>query len=110
MTSSLNFLHFDGDVWEKKEDPSFDITMGSFDGAEVCKLVGMYLQNEIINSKIGVTKEKSGLYRDDGLILIQASKRELDNIRKKLEALLATHDLKITAETGLSITENTYKP
>ena len=94
--------------------------MGSFDGAEVCELVGMYLQNEIINSKIGVTKAKSGLYRDDGLILIKASKRELDNIRKKLEALLATHNLKITAETGsritdylyvtLNLTENTYKP
>ena len=31
-------------VWVKNDDnPLFDVTMGSFDGAEVCELVGLYL-------------------------------------------------------------------
>ena len=31
------------EVWVKKDNPDFDVTMGSFDGAEVCELVGLYL-------------------------------------------------------------------
>ena len=27
----------------KKEGGSFDVTMGAYDGAEVCKLVGIYM-------------------------------------------------------------------
>ena len=31
------------DIWIKKNgDPDFDVTMGSFDGAELCELVGLY--------------------------------------------------------------------
>ena len=30
-------------VWVKKDNPDFDVTMGSYDGAEVCELVGLYL-------------------------------------------------------------------
>ena len=31
-------------VWIKKGDnPYFDVTMGSYDGAEICELVGLYL-------------------------------------------------------------------
>ena len=28
-------------VWVKKNNPDFDVTMGSFDGPEVCELVGL---------------------------------------------------------------------
>ena len=31
----------------KKEDPRFDVTMGVFDGAECCELVGWYLPKRI---------------------------------------------------------------
>ena len=29
------------EVWVKTDNPDFDVTMGSFDGAEVCELVGL---------------------------------------------------------------------
>ena len=29
--------------WQKKGDTTFDITMGSYDGAETCDLVGSFL-------------------------------------------------------------------
>ena len=37
-------LLFDKDtVWVKKDNPESDVTMGSYDGAELCELVGLYL-------------------------------------------------------------------
>ena len=41
--------------------------MGSYDGAEVCELVGLFLLN-----KLAVTfgKVNVGLYRDDGLLIL----------------------------------------
>ena len=58
-------LLFDKDaIWTKKGESLFDVTMGSYDGAEICELVGLFLLHEI------ETKFKDielGLYRDDGL-------------------------------------------
>ena len=53
----------DNQTWMKKCGEEFDVTMGAYDGAEVCELVGIYMLNKIskhynINSM--------GLYRDDG--------------------------------------------
>ena len=52
-----NILHYTkksilitkGQPWSKKSSESFDVTMGSYDGAETCKLVGMFLLNIINN-------------------------------------------------------------
>ena len=38
--------------------------MGSYDGAEICKLVGPYLLNQLSTA---IDKSGFGLYRDDGL-------------------------------------------
>ena len=33
--------------WEKKSgDPDFDVPMGCYDGAEICKLVGIFILNK----------------------------------------------------------------
>jgi hypothetical protein len=42
----------------------FDVTMGSFDGAEICELVRLFILNHL-GKRFG--KENIGLYRDDGL-------------------------------------------
>ena len=49
---------------KKNGDPDFDVTMGSFDGAELCQLVGLYILH-ILGEKCG--KHRIGWYRDDGL-------------------------------------------
>ena len=36
-------------TWVKRDNPDFDVTMGSYDGAEVCELVGLYLLNLLTN-------------------------------------------------------------
>jgi hypothetical protein len=50
--------------WGKKTSANlFDVTMGSYDGAESCELVGSFLLHQI-TQKHG---ENFGIYRDDGL-------------------------------------------
>ena len=46
----------------------FDVTMGSFDEAEVCELIGLFLLNNL-GEKYG--KNNVGLYRDDGLVILR---------------------------------------
>ena len=59
----------------------FRLTMGSHDGAEICKLVGLF-----ILSHQGKTfgKENLDLYRDDGLALIKRSARLAEKNKKEL--------------------------
>ena len=39
-------LLFDLDnIWVKNENPNFDVTMKSYDGAELCELTGFYILN-----------------------------------------------------------------
>ena len=55
-------------AWIKKgDDTVFDVIMGSFDGAEICELIGLYLLDKL-SSLIG--RKNVGLYRDDGLAAI----------------------------------------
>ena len=37
------------EIWVKKDNSSFDVTMGSFDGAEICEIVGIYLLDKLSN-------------------------------------------------------------
>ena len=52
------------DVWVKKDNPDFEVTMDSYDGAEVCELVGLYIL-DILRKEFG--HNKIGLCRDDRL-------------------------------------------
>ena len=56
--------------------------MGSFDGAEVSELFGLYLSN-ILKSEFG--GKNIGLYRDDDLSCFEnKSGPELEKIKKKI--------------------------
>ena len=80
-------------MWVKKDIPDFDVTMGSYDGAEVCHLVRLYIL-DILTKEFG--HDKIGLYRDDGLGCFQyLSCPESENVKKKL--------CKISKQSGLSI-------
>ena len=69
MYCRRSLLFFGNETWKKKSTEScFDVTMGSFDGAEICELVGLYIQSNLENI---LPKTNFGLYRDDGLILLR---------------------------------------
>ena len=73
-----------GVLIKNDDGPLFDIRMGSFGGAEVCELVGLYLLSKI---SILINSDNVGLYRDDGLAVIHnANAPRLDSLRKNIIA------------------------
>ena len=77
--------------------------MGSYDGAEVCEIVGLYLLEKLSTL---IDKKKIGLYRDDGLSVIDnANGPKLDRLRKDIIRIFKSEGLNITIETNLSVTD-----
>ena len=64
MHSRKSLLFAEDSIWVKKNNDLFDVTMGSYDGAEVCELVGLYLLHQV---KSAFPSISFGLFRDDGL-------------------------------------------
>ena len=91
-------------TWVKRgENPSFDLTMGSFDGTEICEIVGTYL---LENLSPLLEKENFGLYRDDGLATVNSSiGLVLDRIKKDIISIFKNEGLSITIETNLIETD-----
>ena len=57
MHAKRSYLIHNGENWSKKSTDKFDVTMGSFDGAETCELVGLFLPHNIrkqINGDFGL--------------------------------------------------------
>ena len=77
--------------------------MGSFGGAEICELVGLYVLDKL-SSLIG--RKNVRLYRDDGLAAINSSSGPvLDKMRNNIIALFKNDGLSITIETNLFETD-----
>ena len=65
MHCKKSLLFYSNETSKKKLTQScFDFTMGSFDGAEMCEIVGLYIQLNLENI---LTKTNFGLHRDDKL-------------------------------------------
>ena len=98
-------LLFDSnDTWTKKDDDDlFDVTQGSYDGAEVCENIGLFLLHSLSN-RFG--KDNYGLYRDDGLAALSScSGPQADKARKDLIKIFKDNGLNITVETNLIATD-----
>ena len=87
----------------KKRQPRVRHKMGSYDGAEICELVGLYLPEELTNIK---PKESVGLCRDDGVaILPNTSGPKTERLKKKIKKLFKNNKLRITIEAGMHQTD-----
>ena len=85
-----------GTPWCKKGNSEFDVAQGSFDGAETCELVGLYLLVQLSALNIDV-----GLYRDDGLAVSSSTPRQVEMIKKKICAIFRKHGLEVTIDANL---------
>ena len=96
----------------------FDVTMGCFDGAEVCELVGTYALSKIAHE---INSSDVGLYRDDGLaVLRDVTGSEADRMRKTVCKIFNNLGLRLTIDTGmkvvnfldvtLNLADGTYRP
>ena len=92
--------------------------MGTYDGVEVCKLVGLFLLNNLSNK---FDKNSVCLYRDDGLALFKnINGHRADKIRKELHQLFMENGLSLEIDCNLKtvnhlditldLNTGTYKP
>ena len=114
-----SLLFNNNDSWRKKDtDSCFDVTMGSYDGAETCELVGAHILSLL--AKV-IDHNHSGLYRDDGLILLRnTTGPKMDRIRKDVIKTFKDVGFKIDIKTNLKVVDfldatfnlsnGTYKP
>ena len=97
-------LYYEDSIWIKKgEGGNFDVSIGSYDGAEICELVGCVLLYSI--NKI-MDPSNHGLYHDDGLIIVDKSTpKKCDGIRKRLYKLFEEFGFRLNVTTDLKITD-----
>ena len=95
-------LLFDNDTaWVKKTNNMFDVTMGSFDGAEICELVSLFLLSTLRDK---FKSNDIGLYRDDGLAFFKrTSGPQAERKRKEIIKHFKNHGLAITIQSNLHI-------
>lgn len=91
-----SLLYNDQTPWCKKGISTFDVTMGSYDGAESCELVGLYILSQLQDLEINV-----GLYRDDGLAICDKSPKETEHIKKKICEVFKKNKLNITINANM---------
>ena len=89
-----------GQIWVKKGNKDFDVSMGSADGAEISELVGVYLISTMMGD---FDKDMFGIYRDDGLMVVKGGGPETDRARKKLIKIFQKEGLQITTECNVTL-------
>ena len=91
------------EAWIKNSNSLFDVTVGSFNGAEICELVGLFILNKLSNI---IPTKGLGLYRNDGLaVLRNKSRPEMEHTRKNIIKAFKEIELNITAKTNLFQTD-----
>lgn len=73
--------------------------MGSYDGAETCELVGCYLLSQLAT----IPGINIGLYRDDGLAVINQTPQKVKRIKKQICTIFAQNNLRFTIEANKKI-------
>ena len=102
FNSRKSILFDQGREWIKKGTGLFDFTMGCYDGAKVCELVGM-LARSCLARRVPAP-DSIGLYRDDGLrVLSKSPGSKADRIRKDIIKVFADIGLRITIQTNLKV-------
>lgn len=117
---SRKSLLYDEDIpWIKKNgEGSFDVTMGCYDGAEICEFIGIFILSSL---GIELGKSQIGLYRDDGLAVVKnLSNQQIDRTRKTIIKIFKDIGFDIEIQTNLkevdflditfNLTSGTYKP
>ena len=93
------------------------MAQGSFDGAEACDIVGLFLLSQLEKQNL---KANLGVFRDDGLGISSATPRQIEAIKKKICQTYRKHGLEITVEANkkivqfldveLNLENGSYKP
>ena len=77
------------EIWKKKGD-DFDITMGSWDGAETCDICVLYLLSKVQHLNINI-----GAYRDDWLAVSSQRERQVEKTKQEVAKIFKDHGLSL---------------
>ena len=99
-----SLLFHENEPWKKKNTESgFDVTMGSYDGAEICELVGIYILTRLATI---IKKSDCGLYRDDGLVILRnVNGQQIDRTRKNIIKIYQDIGFGIDIETNSKVVD-----
>ena len=97
--TKIALLYMEGQPWTKR-GCQWDVAMGSFDGAEVCELVGLYLLHQLLDTGLDL-----GLYRDDGLGVTKLKGQPLERMRRRVETIFRVNGLKVIVTANLEATD-----
>ena len=86
------------ETWVKKGEDLFNVTMGAFDGAEVCDTVGLYLLSQIRH-----LPAKGGLYRDDGLLVSSLPPKQVHKLMEEIIAIFESNGLQLKAKCNTTV-------
>ena len=100
LQAKQSLLYDKNTPWVKKNNPTFDVGMGSFDSAECCDLVGLFLLSKLSNLNINL-----GLYRDDGLGVSASTPRQIDKTKKEMCKIFESYNLRITIDVNHKIVD-----
>ena len=82
---------------------NFDVTMGSWEGAEVCELIAIFMLSLIGNK---YDTKNIGLHRDDGLAIFKnTSDPQFEKIKKTFEKMFKNKGLDIIIKCNLKIVD-----
>ena len=91
----------EGEPWIKKQSNTFDVTIQSYDGTELCELIGIFMLSLIGNK---YNPNNIGLYRDDGLAVFKnTSGPQSEKIKKTFQKMFKNKGLDIIINCNMKI-------
>ena len=100
LSSKKSLLYKDGSAFRKKSGGDFEVTMGSFDGAETSDIVGLFLLSKVEHLNV-----KLGCFRDDWLGFSRLTARQTENVKKDIQKIFESHDLKIDIKVNKNVAD-----
>ena len=77
------------------------MSMGAYDGAELCELVGTYMLN-VLSKKYN--KNDFGLHRDEGLVVLKnKSGSKSEQVKKNIQKIFKEHGLDVTIQCNIKV-------
>ena len=84
---------------DEKRQRIIRLTLGAYDGAEVCELVGTFLLNKLF---LKYNKNEIGLYRDDSLAIFKnISGPKSEKTKKNIQKLFKENQLDIVIQCNM---------
>ena len=77
------------------------MSMGAYDGAEVCELVGTYMLN-VLSKKYN--RNDFGLYQDEGSVVLEnKSWPQSEQVKKNIQKIFKKHGLDVIIQCNIKV-------